>query len=113
MHWSKSIAVLAYALFAMTTATLFLRPAELFIGLAGWPIYETLILSTLLLTLSVDAGALQLVLYLAAAARFSCVRHRGVSCAMTVSHSAAHLSQWSDSTATHCFSRRLRSITAC
>lgn len=46
----KSIAVLAYALFTLTTATLFLRPAELFIWLADWPIYEVLILGTLLLT---------------------------------------------------------------
>ncbi len=46
----KSIAVLAYLLFVLTTATLFLRPAELFIWLADWPIYETLILSTLALT---------------------------------------------------------------
>lgn len=46
----KSIAVLAYALFTLTTATLFLRPAELFIAFADWPIYEVLILSTLLLT---------------------------------------------------------------
>lgn len=47
---NKSIAVLAYALFVLTTATLFLRPAELFIWLAEWPIYEVLILSTLVLT---------------------------------------------------------------
>lgn len=46
----KSIAVLAYALFTLTTATLFLRPSELFIGIAEWPIYEVLILSTLVLT---------------------------------------------------------------
>src|SRR5580704_6064790 len=46
----KSIAVLAYALFTLTTATLFLRPSELFIAFADWPIYETLILSTLVLT---------------------------------------------------------------
>lgn len=47
----KSIAVLAYALFTLTTATLFLRPAELFIAFADWPIYETLILATLVLTI--------------------------------------------------------------
>lgn len=46
----KSIAVLAYLLFTLTTATLFLRPAELFIWMADWPIYETLILGTLALT---------------------------------------------------------------
>ena len=46
----KSIAVLAYALFVLTTATLFLRPSELFIWAADWPIYEALILSTLFLT---------------------------------------------------------------
>lgn len=45
----KSIAVLAFTLFCLTTATLFLRPAELFEWLDSWPIYETLILSTLLL----------------------------------------------------------------
>ncbi|MEI8378519.1 MAG: O-antigen ligase family protein [Planctomycetota bacterium] len=42
----KSIAVLAFGLFLLTTATLFLRPAELFIWLADWPIYELLILSS-------------------------------------------------------------------
>jgi hypothetical protein len=47
----KSIAVLAYTLFLLTTATLFLRPAELFEFVAEWPIYEVLILSTLILTL--------------------------------------------------------------
>ncbi len=46
----KSIAVLAYVLFTLTTATLFLRPAELFLWLADTPIYETLILATLILT---------------------------------------------------------------
>lgn len=42
----KSLAVLAFGLFLLTTATLFLRPAELFIWMADWPIYEVLILST-------------------------------------------------------------------
>jgi hypothetical protein len=46
----KSIALLAYMSFTLTTATLFLRPSELFVWLADWPIYEVLILSTLLLT---------------------------------------------------------------
>ena len=45
----KSIAVLAFGLFLLTTATLFLRPAELFVWMADWQIYELLILSTLLL----------------------------------------------------------------
>lgn len=52
----KSIAVLAYTLFLLTTGTLFLRPAELFEFMADWPIYETLILSTLLLTLNSAQG---------------------------------------------------------
>ena len=42
----KSIAQPAFALFLMTTATLFLRPAELFSVLAELPIYECLILLT-------------------------------------------------------------------
>lgn len=42
----KSIAVLAFGLFLLTTATLFLRPAELFVWMADWPIYECLILGT-------------------------------------------------------------------
>ena len=46
----KSVAVFAYALFVLTTATLYLRPAELFFWMAEWPIYEVLILSTLVLT---------------------------------------------------------------
>jgi hypothetical protein len=46
----KSLAKLAFALFLLTTATLFLRPAELFLWLADMPIYEVLILSTLALT---------------------------------------------------------------
>ena len=46
----KSLAKLAFALFLLTTATLFLRPAELFIWLADMPIYEVLILGTLALT---------------------------------------------------------------
>ena len=52
----KSIAILAYALFCLTTATLFLRPAELFEWLDSWPIYETLILSTLLLAIQSMQG---------------------------------------------------------
>lgn len=47
---NKSLAKLAFALFLLTTATLFLRPAELFIWLADMPIYEVLILGTLALT---------------------------------------------------------------
>ena len=46
----KSLAKLAFALFLLTTATLFLRPAELFVWLAGAPIYEALIFGTLALT---------------------------------------------------------------
>ena len=46
----KSLAKLAFALFLLTTATLFLRPAELFVWLADTPIYEVLILGTLALT---------------------------------------------------------------
>lgn len=42
----KSIAILAFGLFLLTTATLFLRPAELFFWMADWPIYEVLILTT-------------------------------------------------------------------
>ncbi|WP_010582890.1 O-antigen ligase family protein [Schlesneria paludicola] len=52
----KSIANLCYFLFTLTTATLFLRPAELFIWLADWPIYESLILSTLFLSLQSIQG---------------------------------------------------------
>ncbi|MBM4077899.1 MAG: O-antigen ligase domain-containing protein, partial [Planctomycetes bacterium] len=48
----KSLAQMAFALFLLTTATLFLRPAELFIWLADAPIYEVLILGTLGLTFS-------------------------------------------------------------
>jgi hypothetical protein len=40
----------------MTTATLFIRPAELFEFLAEWQIYETLILSTLVLTVQSMQG---------------------------------------------------------
>jgi hypothetical protein len=47
---NKSIAVLAFALFQLVTATLFLRPAELFGWLEGLPLYEVLILGTLALT---------------------------------------------------------------
>ena len=46
----KSLAKLAFVLFLLTTATLFLRPAELFIWLEGAPIYEALILGTFALT---------------------------------------------------------------
>ena len=46
----KSLANLAFVLFLLTTATLFLRPAELFIWLEGAPIYEALILGTFVLT---------------------------------------------------------------
>ena len=52
----KSIAVLAYTLFLLTTATLFIRPAEIFVFLAEWPIYETLIISTLILTVQSMQG---------------------------------------------------------
>ena len=52
----KSLAKLAFALFLLTTATLFLRPAELFIWLADTPIYEVLILSTLALTFQSALG---------------------------------------------------------
>lgn len=47
---NKSIAVLAFTLFQLVTATLFLRPAELFTWLADVPLYEILILSSLALT---------------------------------------------------------------
>lgn len=46
----SSIAVLAFALFQLLTATLFLRPAEIFSWLEGMPLYEGLILSTFALT---------------------------------------------------------------
>ncbi len=46
----KSLAKLAFVLFLLTTATLFLRPAELFIWLEEAPIYEALILGTFALT---------------------------------------------------------------
>ena len=46
----KSLAKLAFLLFLLTTATLFLRPAELFIWLEGAPIYEALILGTFVLS---------------------------------------------------------------
>ncbi len=49
MH-DKSLAKLAFALFLLTTATLFLRPSELFVWLEGAPIYEALILGTFALT---------------------------------------------------------------
>lgn len=52
----KSIAQLAFALFLLTTATLFLRPAELFVWMADWPIYELLILSSLLLAFQSFTG---------------------------------------------------------
>jgi hypothetical protein len=47
-----SIAVLAFTLFQLLTATLFLRPAEIFEWLEGVQIYEGLIISTFLLTAS-------------------------------------------------------------
>ena len=47
---NKSLAKMAFALFLLTTATLFLRPAELFEWIGEAPIYEALILSTLALT---------------------------------------------------------------
>jgi hypothetical protein len=47
---NKSIAVLAFALFQLVTATLFLRPAELFSWMGELPLYEVLILGTLALT---------------------------------------------------------------
>src|SRR2546430_351881 len=53
---NKSIAVLAYTLFLLTTAALFIRPTDIFLIAAGWPIYETLILSTLALTLQSVQG---------------------------------------------------------
>ena len=52
----KSIAVLAFGLFLLTTATLFLRPAELFIWMADWPIYELLILAALALAFQSFTG---------------------------------------------------------
>lgn len=52
----KSIAVLAFGLFLLTTATLFLRPAELFVWMADWPIYEVLILSTFALAFQSFTG---------------------------------------------------------
>jgi hypothetical protein len=52
----KSIAQLAFALFLMTTATLFLRPAELFPLLVDLPIYEYLILLTLALAFQSFTG---------------------------------------------------------
>jgi hypothetical protein len=52
----KSIAALAFGLFLLTTATLFLRPAELFIWMADWPVYEVLILSTFALAFQSFTG---------------------------------------------------------
>jgi hypothetical protein len=52
----KSIAVLAFGLFLLTTATLFLRPAELFTWMADWQIYELLILSTFALAFQSFTG---------------------------------------------------------
>ena len=52
----KSIAALAFGLFLLTTATLFLRPAELFVWMADWPIYELLILSTFALAFQSFTG---------------------------------------------------------
>ncbi len=48
----RSLAVLAFMLFQLLTATLFLRPAEVFSWLEGLPIYEGLILGTFALTVS-------------------------------------------------------------
>ena len=45
-----SIAVLAFTLFQLLTATLFLRPAEILTFLAGVPLYEMLIIGTFGLT---------------------------------------------------------------
>lgn len=47
---NKSIAILAFALFQLVTATLFLRPAELFSWMGELPLYEVMILGTLALT---------------------------------------------------------------
>ena len=52
----KSIAKLAFGLFLLTTATLFLRPAELFAWMADWQIYEFLILATFLLAFQSFTG---------------------------------------------------------
>lgn len=52
----KSIAVLAFGLFLLTTATLFLRPAELFVWMADWPVYEVLILATFALAFQSFTG---------------------------------------------------------
>ena len=52
----KSIAVLAFGLFLLTTATLFLRPAELFLWMADWPVYEVLIVSTFALAFQSFTG---------------------------------------------------------
>lgn len=48
----RSIAVLAFALFQLVTATLFLRPAEVFSWVGDVPLYEVLILSTLALSVT-------------------------------------------------------------
>lgn len=53
---SKSIAILAFGLFLLTTATLFLRPAELFAWMADWQIYELLIISTFVLAFQSFTG---------------------------------------------------------
>lgn len=47
----RSLAALAFFCFQLLTATLFLRPAEIFEELADLPIYEGLIISCLVLTL--------------------------------------------------------------
>lgn len=52
----KSIAALAFGLFLLTTATLFLRPAELFTWMAEWQIYELLILSAFALAFQSFTG---------------------------------------------------------
>jgi len=43
---------LAFFLFVLVNATLFIRPAEVVPGLIGWPIYQTLIVTCLVLCLS-------------------------------------------------------------
>jgi hypothetical protein len=49
---SKSLAILGFAIFQLVTATLFLRPAELFSWMADWPLYEVLIITSLALLVS-------------------------------------------------------------
>ena len=86
----KSLAKLAFLLFLLTTATLFLRPAELFIWLEGAPIYEALILGTFALTFQS---------FLAHFRQFMLVRQPitlcvlGVFAAIALSHNATLLSR--------------------